>query len=105
MDFEGIDTSYNVSYSPAQYTRLLELIEDQGGEHTDELCHARAYQFVDGLGLKTMTMPGCGNYSIFKIPFEVALDRTNAAILETVRLCAVCDGLALMPRFREALSA
>jgi hypothetical protein len=102
---EGIDWTYNVEYSPTQYTRLLELIEEQGGEHLDELCVSRGHVFdpspSNGVG-KVITMPGCGNYSIFLIPFESEM-QGGLGLLETAKLCAVCDGLGFKPRFAEAM--
>lgn len=70
------------------------MIEDQGGEHIDRLCVGRDYEFTGPAG-KNLVLPGCGNATIFKIPFE----SPNAAVLDTIELCAVCDGLGFKPRF------
>lgn len=53
-----------------------------------------------------MQLPGCGNYAIFEIPYESEpIPGTNAAVMQPVELCAVCDGLGWMPRFAHVMRA
>ena len=92
-----------MNYTPEQFFRLTELVQEQGGVHVDELCAAREYDLTGPKGRrpgKKLYMPGCGNYSIFSIPYEgEKKERVE------VKLCAVCDDLGVTPRFNACLEA
>jgi hypothetical protein len=89
-----------MNYTNEQYLRLIAAIEAEGGELLDELCSSRGYEFSGNLG-KDVILPGCGNTSIFEIPYEVPAQGTaNASVLQPIRLCAVCDELGRTPRFK-----
>lgn len=96
-----------MNYTHEQYERLLDAIEDAGGQHLDEkLCGARKYTFTGPVGKeddpdRAIWLQGCGNYAIFEIPYEAHIHGTNAAVLQPIELCAVCDDIGGMPRFRK----
>ena len=79
---------------------LVRAVEEQGGTHLDDMCVARQHTFqMDDDSERTIFAAGCGNILQFEIPYEVAFDGTNAAMLDTIKLCGVCDDMPLMPRF------
>jgi hypothetical protein len=86
-----------VNYSPEQFFRVSEAIEAQGGVHIDAMCKARRYEFSGERG-KPVQLPGCGNMSLFEIPYE-----GEDGYPSPVTLCAVCDDVGLQPRFISAL--
>lgn len=88
-----------MDYTEQQFDELITLIEREGGVHLDELCGAREYTLTgevgqDEDGQRRLLMPGCGNYSIFEIPYE-----DEKGDVHPIELCAVCDDLGAMPRF------
>ena len=88
-----------MNYTEQQFFSLIEEIEAQGGELTEELCGYRQYDFSGDKG-KPVALPGCGNTSIFNIPYDA--DRGDG-VLDMVKLCAVCDDLGSAPRFAHAI--
>ena len=94
-----------MNYTFEQYGRLIGEIDAQGGHHVQEkMCEAREYSFTGpNPDYKTVLLPGCGNNSIFSIPYEDDVPGTNAAVLDAVELCAVCDDLGHMPRFAHVI--
>lgn len=91
---------HDIAYSPEQFIRLAQEIEETGGVHVDELCSARPYSFTgpnpEG---KEVFLPGCGNYSIFEVPYEAE----SGDLMDRIRLCAVCDALGWTPRFSHVM--
>lgn len=90
-----------MNYTPEQFFRLTEMIQKRNGVHLDELCAARTYDLTGPKGRrpgKKLYMPGCGNYSIFSIPYEGEGGKEG-----TVRLCAVCDDLGASPQFESCM--
>lgn len=87
-----------MNYTPDQFFALSEAIADDGGLHLDEMCKARQYTFTGGDKIKPAMLPGCGNLSIFDIPYEGEDGKPHHA-----KLCAVCDNVALMPRYVHVL--
>lgn len=102
-----------MKYTPEQFFKLTELIQEAGGVHVDELCAAREYDLTGPKGRrpgKRLYMPGCGNYSIFSIPYEGSTVVDDEGDLKTlpggeVKLCAVCDDVGVTPRFSACLRA
>lgn len=90
-----------MNYTPEQFFALIEAVEEQGGELTDDLCAARTYDFC-GEKSKPVTLSGCGNTSIFEVPYE-AEDEGDVGELGLLRLCGVCDDLGLTPRFEHVM--
>lgn len=77
----------------------MEAVEDQGGEHLDEQCKARRYEFSGGKS-KPVTLPSCGQSALFMIPVELPDDEMTGVMLpEPVKVCAVEDLVGLWPRF------
>lgn len=86
-----------MNYSPEQFFRLSQAIIAAGGLHLDLMCKSRSYTF-SGDKAKDVHLPGCGNMSLFEIPYE-GEDGQPAPI----KLCAVCDDVGLQPRFISTL--
>lgn len=85
-------------YSEQQYINLITAVEDQGGEHRDEMCSARSYTMTGKQG-KPVTLPGCGNTSIFSLPYDATDSLGSATVASEVVVCAVCDDMGLWARF------
>lgn len=102
-----------MKYTPEQFFRLAELVQDQGGVQVDELCSMRSYDLTGPKGKepgKKLHLPGCGNYSIFSIPYEGSSVTEEDGTVKSlpggdIRLCAVCDDLGITPRFASAMAA
>ena len=98
-----------MNYTFEEYDKLVAAVEEAGGQHLeDKLCGARKYTFTGKVGKeddpnRTVWLQGCGNYSIFEIPYEAHVPGTNAAVLQPIELCAVCDGVGGFPRFLKAV--
>jgi hypothetical protein len=88
-----------MNYTEKQFFALIEEIEAQGGELTDELCKSRTYTFTGEETSKPLRLAGCGNTSIFMIYYDAGKDDK----LDAVKLCAVCDDLGSAPRFAHAI--
>lgn len=92
-----------MDYSLPQFTRLTEAIEAEGGMLLDRLCEMREYIFSGPVGKrpgKVTRLPGCGNTSIFEIPYEGEDGKGHP-----VELCAVCDDLGNKPRWAHTMRA
>lgn len=87
-----------MNYSSDQFLRLMEEVEEQGGEHLDELCTARRFEFC-GDKIKPVTLPGCGNSSVFQIPYAATDKNGREKGMQDVKVCAVDDALGYWPRF------
>ncbi len=87
-----------MNYSEPEFFALLEAVEGQGGEHLDEQCKAKRYEFV-GSDQKPVTLPSCGNNALFHVPYE-ARDADGMELgLHPLRVCAVEDDMGRWPRF------
>lgn len=87
-----------MNYSQEEFLRLMEAVEEQGGEHLDDLCSAKTYEFT-GKELARVTLPGCGNTSLFAVPYDaLAKDGTEVGP-QPVTACAVDDNMGAWPRF------
>lgn len=89
-----------MEYTQSQLYDLIDAIEDDGGEYLEGLCEARKYALT-GDQIKEPTIPGCGNQTLFKVPYASEVPGTNASVLEHVVLCAVCDDIGSMPRYQH----
>lgn len=87
-----------MKYNQRQFLNLIDSVEKQGGEHADVLCEDRFItEFTgDNPQIKGYESKGCDTMSIFDVPY-----RHEDGQEDTIRLCAVEDGLGWMPRFRE----
>lgn len=88
-----------MDYTEHQFDELITRVEREGGVHLDELCGVREYTLTGPVGTdedeqRTLMLPGCGNYSLFEIPYE-----DESGDVHPIELCAVCDDLGAMPRF------
>lgn len=93
-----------MQYSPEQFFALAEEVARQGGQHIDATCPAKEYQFVGPKGQgKTLVLRGCGNQTLFDVEYATEVPGTNAAVLNIVEMCAVCDDMGEMPRFKHAV--
>lgn len=94
-----------MNYEQEEFFALVEAVEYQGGELLDELCKSRKYTFT-GDKAKPITLAGCGNQSLFRVPYEaygIRLDEEGSELVEAglhpVVVCAVDDDMGRWPRF------
>lgn len=89
-----------MEYSPEEFFRLTQLVEDQGGELLDKQCLGERYKFTGHVGKgKSVYLARCGNSgTTFEVPYE-----DPNGTMRPVELCAVCDDLGQMPRFKAAM--
>lgn len=100
-----------------EFERLRDCVEAQSGNLVDALCEHRVHQFPD---LRVAQVPeargevgiraafsyeakGCGNHTVFEVPYVVqkpSLASGEPLIMGRVKLCALCDNMWSMPRFR-----
>lgn len=87
-------------YERDEFFRLMELIEDQGGTHLNEV-HENVHHpaLVNDAGGKGITVVYCGEAACFEIPYEALGD---LGVLTTAKVCAVDDWLGLWPRYAAA---
>lgn len=105
----------SVNYSRTQFYRLMEAVEDQGGDHVDRVCAPTPYYFkqhtaepgpddnwkITATGAtKKVTFPSCGHSAIFEVPYVSAEDDEE----QTVTVCAVEDSMGLWPRFADQVA-
>lgn len=95
-----------IEYTPEQLGQLMDIVEAEGGTHLDdEMCKMRTYRITTGPKPITANLPGCGNRTLFEIPYDVFHPGTNAKSLGTVKVCAICDAMGWMPRYMGAMTA
>ena len=89
-----------MNYGQDQYFDLIDEVEDQGGELQEDLCSNTRYDFT-GPKSKPVTIAGCGNQSIFVVPYEgiVRKDGEVEPGVYPLAVCAVDDDLGAWPRF------
>ena len=94
-----------MQYNRAQFLRLVEAVEDQGGKHLDERCEAKRYELTgDRSKFDFVVLPGCGQRALFEIPYDALDLQGNEAGVQPVKLCAHEDSLGLMPRFADQVA-
>jgi hypothetical protein len=59
-----------MNYTNADFIRLMTEIENQGGEHLDDLCDDQKYSYETKEGPKTVFTPGCGNETMFHVAYD-----------------------------------
>ena len=91
-----------MEYTQSQLYDLIDAVEDEGGEYLEDLCSNRTYELT-GDKIKPPTIAGCGNQTLFRISYPSEVEGTNAAVLEHVTLCAVCDDMGSMPRYSPVM--
>lgn len=89
-----------MNYDQDEYFDLMERVEEQGGELQESICANQRYDFT-GPNSKPVTIAGCGNQSIFTVPYEgvVAKDGEVEPGVYPISVCAVDDDLGAWPRF------
>jgi hypothetical protein len=87
-----------MDYEKDEFFALIEDVEDQGGEHLDELCKHRRYEFT-GDSIKPVVLPGCGNAALFRVPYEAIDKKGKEAGVQPIVVCAVDDDMGRWPRF------
>lgn len=94
-----------MEYTFPQYGRLVREIDRQGGRHLeDKVCEAKQYSFSGpNPDYKSVFLPGCGNNSIFEVPYLPEGGDGDTVTIENMELCAVCDDLGHMPRFQDVI--
>lgn len=93
-----------MNYSKDEFFDLMERTEAQGCTHTEKMCKARKYEFT-GTKSKPITLSGCGNTTLFLVPYA-GLDKNGKALpARTVEVCAVDDDMGRWPRFSNPTEA
>jgi hypothetical protein len=87
-----------VEYQQDEFFALMEQVEDQGGDHLPERCKAQRYTFT-GDQIKPVTLPSCGNETLFSIPYVGEKDKPSA-----ITVCAVDDNMGMWPRFAGVMN-
>ena len=87
-----------MDYESAELLDLMDKVADQGGEHLDESCVSREFEFC-GPHSKPVTLRYCNNATLFAVPYEATDRAGHAAGLQPVVVCAVDDNMAMWPRF------
>jgi hypothetical protein len=63
-----------MKYSNEDFIRLMTEIEDQGGEHLDEICGGQEYTFQvkkgDKIEERTAFQPGCESEALFNVKYD-----------------------------------
>ena len=93
-----------MDYEPEQFLKLIEAVEEQAGAVLPDACEPKRFQLnqpkKDGSeNIVTLATQGCGKHARFMIQYSP----TNSAEPKFITLCAYCDNVGAMPRFREAL--
>ena len=89
-------------YTQDEFLRLIEAVEDQGGQYLDEHCKpVRAFDFTGDVPLKERdkALSYCGQPSLFDVPYE---DEHGGQ--GKIKVCAVDDGMGMWPRFRDQVN-
>lgn len=84
-----------MNYEKDEFFALMDLVEEQDGEHLDAQCSARTFEFC-GDKLKPATLPGCGNSSLFAVPYKTEKGGPDNG---PITVCAVDDDMGRWPRF------
>lgn len=88
-----------MEYSQDQFFALMEAVEEAGGQHLEDVrCASRLYKW-SGNQIKPARLPGCGNQTVFAIPYT-ADDKAVATVHEII-VCARCDDVGMWPRFYD----
>lgn len=87
-----------MTYDHEEFFDLVELVESQGGELLDDMCKARRFNLT-GNKTKPITIAGCGNQTLFRVPYEALDKKGKEAGLHPVVVCAVDDDMGRWPRF------
>ena len=86
-----------MDYSKPEFFDLMERVDEQDGEHLDEQCRMKTYEFCgDELPERAKRLPGCGESALFMIPYAgITGTKDNGP----VKVCAVDDDMGRWPRF------
>lgn len=94
---EGTDP--RMKYNMDEFYRLMESIEDQGGEHL-ELTHDPVFHIeLTGPHVKGEEVLYCGESAMFAIPYEPL---GHEGTMDSITVCAVDDAVGRWPRFANA---
>lgn len=86
------------SYTQAEFFRLVEEVERQGGAHVDANHDVVAHDDLNLTG-QPPAVQNCDQPALFDVPYE---PMGHDGTLATIRLCAIDDRMGLMPRFASA---
>lgn len=92
-----------MNYTKDEFFALVDAVEKQGGELTDDLCEPADYDFnltkAQERTLGPLTFPACGNASVFEVPYDALNKEGDEVGVQPVKVCAVDDDMARWPRF------
>lgn len=83
-----------MNYTKDEFYDLMASAEEQGATHRTEVCSETAYDLG---GRKPVKFRGCGNASLFDVPYESIVQDAREGVVE--RVCAVDDAMGRWPRF------
>lgn len=87
-----------MDYMQDEFFDLVERVEDEGGELLDDICKNRKYDFT-GDKIRSVVLAGCGNQSLFVVPYDALDIKGKEAGPHPVLVCAVDDDMGRWPRF------
>lgn len=91
-----------MKYTQDEFFRLMEAIEEEGGEHLDETHDAMYHTKFTGDKMKGLEVHYCGLDVMFDVPY-VGLDINGQPMqVQPVKVCAVDDMVGRWPRFSHA---
>lgn len=94
-----------MNYNHDDFLKLMEEIEFQSGLHLDQDCTPETFRLAvkPGGPEKARLTTGCGNPTLFEIPYAQESSDGTTATMGKVIACAVCDDLGRWPRFSHVL--
>jgi hypothetical protein len=84
-------------YEQAEFFRLMESIENQGGVHLDEAHENVFHTKLAGDHVKGIEIGYCNESALFEVPYT-----GEDGVVTDIRVCAVDDRMGLWPRFADA---
>lgn len=89
-------------YTQDEFFRLMESVAGQDGRYLNAI-HEHVYHEELSGGPVHDVLQGqvkyCNESALFEVPYESHHESNTVA---TVRICAICDRMGLMPRFASA---
>lgn len=101
-----------IQYHPDDFLRLAEEVEAQGGVNLPRRCNPRKFKLPlpktgGGKGWKELFTTGCGQESLFEIPYSLPGGRLGKKMRDRggglVVACAVDDDMGKWPRFANTI--
>lgn len=91
-----------MKYSRQEFFRLMEAIEEDGGEHLDKVHEHSNFTAFSGGPVQDVQLgyiKNCGESALFSVPYISFLNNNDLRELE---VCAKDDMMGLWPRFASA---